>query len=85
MVVVLAQDYRFARDLETGGDEPGTDAADLHEAIHNHVTMTIRFGVDQVHETYEELSAGRSGHASDARIEDQMWRSRSDSGVHPHG
>ncbi len=51
-------------------------AADLEQAIHDHVTVTIQFGLDQVSETYELLTAGRSSDASASRIADQLWSSR---------
>ena len=51
------------------------DAAGLEQAIHDYVTMTIEFGVDQIQEVFEYLEAGRKEMPT-SRMEDQLWAFR---------
>ena len=44
----------------------------LKQSIHDNVTSTIQFGIDQVQETYELLQAGSTETAS-SRLEQQFW------------
>lgn len=51
-------------------------APSLEEDRQNHITMTIRFQIEHIQETYEYAAAGRP-RPPESRIASQMWNGAS--------
>ncbi len=51
------------------------DVGEVESVLHDYITMTIQFGIDQAQEMYEYLEAGRA-EVPTSRLEDQMWSFR---------
>jgi len=48
----------------------------LDAALHDYVSMTIQFGIDQIEETFEYLGPQHTPQPPTSRVEDQLWTYR---------